>query len=101
MTLLNSCVDLSFEQFDVIVVSFLVTCRKTLIVLLAVGATPLHELNKLYIKLTSSLAVNFLSWEQLRVSFKKRLWTSCKHFCPVFSRFTVQELKGVKESECG
>ena len=44
MTLLNSCVDLSFEQFDVIVVSFLVTCRKTLIVLLAVGATPLHEL---------------------------------------------------------
>ena len=44
MTLLNSCVDLSFGQFDVIVVSFLVTCRKTLIVLLAVGATPLHEL---------------------------------------------------------
>ena len=44
MTLLKSCVDLSFEQFDVIVVSFLVTCRKTLIVLLAVGATPLHEL---------------------------------------------------------
>ena len=44
MTLLNSCVDLSFEQFDVIVVSFLVTCRKTLIVLLAVGATSLHEL---------------------------------------------------------
>ena len=43
MTLLNSCVDLSFEQFDFIVVSFLVTCRKTLIVLLAVGATPLHE----------------------------------------------------------
>lgn len=44
MTLLNSCFHLRFERFDFVVVSFLVTCRKTLIVLLAVGATPLHEL---------------------------------------------------------
>ena len=73
MTLLSSCFHLSFEQFDFIVVSFLVTCRKTLIVLLAVGqprprgtpppplfqgsalgtrlavgATPLHELKPVW-----------------------------------------------------